>query len=57
MVEPETAISVSVRFGQVYLTCFRHRMFFVQGLNFGLHVARPIDLLASYLSVCPSVRK
>ena len=60
MVEPGTAISVSVRFGSCcFFTCVRHRILFLHGSNLNtLH-----DLLrvishkhGIWLSVCPSGR-
>ena len=58
MVEPGTAICVSVRFGRLFDKCVRHHMMFLAGIELK-HVARPVegDLPISTVSVCPSSRK
>ena len=57
MVEPETAISVSVRFGHLFYIC-RHCMIIMCARIEHKHVARPFEsnLPISTVYVCLSVR-
>ena len=57
MVEPGSTISALVRFGRLFdMLSAPYAFLLIQRLTLELHVARPIDLYASCLSVCMYVR-